>query len=55
MPRGSGFRNLALWSLDIGIVGRFVQVFVIPYAMWCLIGVMAVLCFAPRSDGEVAS
>jgi len=55
MPRGAGFRSIALWSLDAGIVGRFVQILVLPYAMWCLIGVMAVLCFAPRSDGRVAS
>jgi len=55
MPRGAEFRSLALWSLDSGIVGRCVQILVIPYAMWCLMGVMAVLCFVPRSDGKVVS
>ena len=55
MPRGPRFRSLALWSLDAGIVGRLVQILVVPYAIWCLIGVMAVLCFVPRSDGRVAT
>jgi hypothetical protein len=55
MPRGPGFRRLALWSVDAGIGGRFVQVLILPYAMWCLFGVMAVLCFVPRSAGKVAS
>ncbi len=57
MPRGAGFRSLGLWSLDAGIVGRVAQIVVLPYAMWCLFGVMAVVCFAPgaisgrRADG----
>jgi hypothetical protein len=53
--RGPWFRSLALWSLDTGTTGRIVQIFVVPYAIWFTIGVMAVLCLVPRSNGQPAS
>jgi hypothetical protein len=55
MVRGLEYRHLSLWSIDAGIAGRFVQIFLLPYAMWCLIGLMAVLCFVQRSNDQGAT
>jgi hypothetical protein len=50
MPRGARFWSLSQWSLEAGSAGRVAQIFVLPYAMWCLFGVMAMLGFASRRE-----
>lgn len=54
MPRGARFWSVSEWSLGAGTAGRIVQIFVLPYAMWCLFGIMAMLGFASRRDGPSA-
>jgi hypothetical protein len=52
MPRGWFLHNTATWSLNAGVAGRVVQAVVLPYAMWVIFGVMAVIGLASR-PGEV--